>query len=148
MKTPSTPNDALLHLLQIAPANSIPKSGTLAYRLLALLATGESVPEETIGSALGRHYRSPLQQLMGRDYDCWNIIPVYEGKGDIAGRKLDPRHLVGVPQLDTRARAERRVELESKSLRQSIHEKRRIRKAEAALAEAEEYLKGLDSKNN
>ncbi|MGL4712714.1 MAG: hypothetical protein ACRCWP_09195 [Shewanella sp.] len=148
MKTPNAANDAFLNLLQTAPANSIPRSDTRAYKLLALLASGEPVPEARILADLGWHYRSPLQRLMKGACEFWNIIPVYDDKGVIEARRLDCRHLSGDPMLDARARAERRLELARMSFAQSIHEKARTGKASAELAEADEHLKSLNSGND
>ncbi|MEL4279169.1 MULTISPECIES: hypothetical protein [Shewanella] len=138
---------SLQQIFKTVPSNVIPKTNSKSYRLLALLANGEVANVELICYEVGINCRSPLQQLMGKRYGFWNIIPVCDDKGLIVGRKLDPRHLSEEPKLDARARAERRVELARESLGQSIHEKARVRKARAELSEAEEHLLSLESEN-
>lgn len=135
-------------LIKTAPASAIPKANTKAYRLLALLANGEPVPEVHILIELGGNCRSQLQALKNDTYGHWNILPEYSDKGIIVSRRLDPRHLSGDPMLDARARAERRIELARESLAQSIHEKARTDKAMAELSKAEDHLLGLESENN
>lgn len=138
---------SLQQIFKSVPSNVIPKTNSKSYRLLALLANGEVANVELICSEVGINCRSPLQQLMGKGYGFWNIIPVCDDKGLIVGRKLDPRHLSEDPKLDARARAERRVVLARESLGQSIHEKARFSKAMTELSEAEEHLLSLESEN-
>lgn len=120
---------SLQQLFKTAPACAIPKTNTKAYRLLALLAKGEPVPEVHILIELGGNNRSQLQALKSKRCGYWNLIPEYNDKGIIISRTLDTRHLSGDPMLDARARSERRLELANESLRLSINEQARANKA-------------------
>lgn len=79
-------------LVATAPAHTIPKQDSPAYRILKALAEGE-VSEDEIAAIAGKHYRSPLQQLMGERYGWFLIHSTIGEDGEISGRYLDPRHL-------------------------------------------------------
>ncbi|WP_429149789.1 hypothetical protein [Aeromonas veronii] len=127
-----------------APSWSFPRLNTQSYMMLTLLLTGEVIAETEICRIFGHNYRSVIQSLGGRRY-CWRIENVLDAKGDIAGRKLDPRHLSGVPYQDIKARLERAVELKKKSANQAFREKRRAVKAGAELDIAIERLEAFNA---
>lgn len=138
---------SLLLLLKTAPASAIPHVNSKSYKLLALLAKGDPVPEVHILIELGGNNRSQLQALKGEQYEYWNIINERNDKGIIVSRSLDPRHVSGNPKLDARARAERRLQLASDSLKQAINEQARASKAFAEWSEAEAHLEALQKEN-
>lgn len=136
---------SLQQLIKTTPAIAFPKANRNPYKLLMLLSSGAVITEDQIASAIGRNYRSALQSLMNEKYYFWNILPQYNDKGLIYGRKLDPRHLSEDPRLDAKARAERRLQLAQDSLKIAVNGNRAIAMAlfevEDAMAHLVEVLK-------
>lgn len=138
---------SLLLLLKTAPASAIPHVNSKSYKLLALLAKGDLVPEIHILDALGGNYRSQIQALKGKRYEFWRIQPVYDDEGIIVGRILDKQHLSGDARQDAKARALRRLELAQESLEQSNQGQARAEKAHAELVEAGTHFLELEREN-
>ncbi|WP_313447839.1 hypothetical protein [Atlantibacter hermannii] len=125
-----------------APAHTVPKEGTKAHRILHALVDGPICEDELLQIA-GKHYRSPLQQLMNEKHGWLFIHDVTDEKGVITSRYLDSRHLSGVWELDIRARAERRVALKKDSAKKAGAGAERAIKAIRELIKAEDLLEEI-----
>lgn len=126
-----------------APAHTIPKPNTKAHRILRALVDGP-VSEDELLQIAGKHYRSPLQQLMNEKHGWLFIHDVTDEKGVITSRYLDSRHLSGVWGLDIKARAERRVALKKDSAKKAGAGAERAIKAIRELIVAEDLLEELN----
>jgi hypothetical protein len=89
------------------PCSSIPKLGTQAYIVLAMLVEGNHKTSALSIGLGGKSPRSSLQSLMNEDYECWNIINDGVAGSNEGSYRLDPRHLSDDPELDKQARKER-----------------------------------------
>ena len=118
-----------------APDGALPKSGTQAAKLLALLKNGSEVEELKLADIFESNQRSPIQDL-GSDYLLnWLIHPIENEQGKIIARQLDHRHLSGCPMLDANARKERRKQLKERSYKQA--KQGRIREPKIKLEHSE-----------
>ena len=144
----------LSDILKAAPLEAIPKQFSYSYLYLKLLIQEqlcESIflSEKKALEVLGKDPRSARQRLMNEASNFWNIIPVYDDKGLIIGRKLDPRHLSGDPELDQAARRERQKQLRVISHKQAVQGRKREPKAFTEMTVAnKEYFKSLGGAAN
>ncbi|EDU9511979.1 hypothetical protein PZ82_003961 [Salmonella enterica subsp. enterica serovar Ohio] len=129
-------------LVATAPAHTIPKQDSPAYRILKALAEGE-VSEDGIAAIAGRNYRSPLQQLMGERYGWFLVHSTIGEDGEISGRYLDPRHLSEQWGADASARTERRITLAEISYREATQGAEREKAALRELIRAEDFAEEL-----
>lgn len=127
-----------------APAHTIPKPNTKAYRILRVLVDGP-VSEDELLQIAGKHYRSPLQQLMNEKHGWLFIHEDTDEKGVIVSRFLDSRHLSGDWTLDAQARAERRVALKEDSANKAEVAAERVKKAIRELIKAENLLEEINN---
>lgn len=141
---------SLTDLFKAAPLNAIPRLDSQPFVLLSILADGQVHTRESLvlQPLLGESLRSAIQSLRGDGLRNWHIISVPLDNGK-TGLQLDPRHLLGDPELDSAARRERRKQLKRKSHKDAVQGRKREPKAFKELSEAEkEFLKGLGQSAN